>query len=386
MFRKSQIIRLVILLFVIVSISFADEKQDKEEYVFNDLIEIPHTSIKDQGWTGTCWDFATISFLESEAIRKNDLDSIDLSEMYPVRWAYVDKAQNYVRRHGNATFGQGGQAHDVLDQMQGHGLVPQQIFQSYKIDKELNHREVADVLKGFLDGVLAGEPISERWLKAYNAILDVYLGQEVKSFEYNGENYSPQEFMKNYLNLDPDDYIEIISFSDKFYYKQTRLEVPDNWNYNDQYYNVKLKDIRAIVDYSLKNGYSVCWDADVSDEYFDYKDSCVAFVPAEEPEDDEEEIALPPKEKEITPEMRQAAYNTFQTTDDHLMHIIGLAHDQHGNQFYKVKNSWGKDGKYEGYYYISVPYFKLRTINIMVNKEALPKEIRKKLGFKTGLF
>jgi len=377
----------LITLFLLSVIFINAEANQEEGYRFSDFIEIPHTSIKDQGRTGTCWDFATISFLESEAMRKNELDSIDLAEMYPVRWTYVDKARNYVRLHGNTTFGQGGQAHDVLMQMEDYGLVPEKAFQSYRIDEEFNHREVADILRGFLNGLLDGRTITnKKWLDAYNAVLNVYFGDEVESFNYNGKQYTPHKFMDEFLKLDPQDYIEIVSCSHKPFYEQVRLEVPDNWNFNDKYYNVPVDEMQKIVDVALDKGYSVCWDADVSDEYFDYQDTCVAFVPRTEPEDEDEDIKLPAEEKQITREIRQKAYNTFNTTDDHLMHIVGAARDQRGNNFYKIKNSWGTDSKYEGYYYISVPYFKLRTINIMVNKEVLQGQMKRKLGIQTGLF
>lgn len=384
MLKKYFCITLIISLLAI-TISRADAQKNKG-YVFENIVEVPHTAVKDQGWTGTCWDFATISLLESEVLRKTGIDDIDLAEMYPVRFTYVDKAQNYVRLHGNTTFGQGGQAHDVLVQMKDYGLVPEHVFQTYKIDEEFNHRELADILHSFLDGLLEGSTITERrWMKAYNAILDVYLGKEIESFRYQGKQYTPVKFMNNYLKLDPANYIEIISNSNKPYYEQVRLEVPDNWNYNDEYYNVPLEDMKEIVDFALENGYSICWDADVSDEYFNYKDTCVAFVPQKEPEKGEN-IPLPAVEKDITTEMRQKAFDTFETTDDHLMHLVGMAQDQNGNQFYKIKNSWGTDNKYNGYDYISLPYFKLRTINIMLNKEALPGDIKKKLELKKGLF
>ena len=386
MLRKRYTSGLITLFLLSVILINAEEKQE-EGYSFSDFIEIPHTSIKDQGRTGTCWDFATISFLESEAMRKNDLDSIDLAEMYPVRWTYVDKARNYVRLHGNTTFGQGGQAHDVLMQMEDYGLVPEKDFQSYRIDEEFNHREVADILRGFLNGLLDGRTITnKKWLDAYNAVLNVYFGDEVESFDYNGKQYTPRKFMVEFLKLDPQDYIEIVSCSHKPFYEQVRLEVPDNWNFNDKYYNVPVDEMQQIVDVALDKGYSVCWDADVSDEYFDYQDTCVAFVPQTELEEEDEDIKLPAEEKQITRKIRQKAYNTFNTTDDHLMHIVGAARDQRGNNFYKIKNSWGTDSKYEGYYYISVPYFKLRTINIMVNKEVLQGKMKRKLGIKSGLF
>jgi len=377
----------MVIILLIIPISAEDTTAvDEEAFQFKEIIEVPHTPVRDQEYSGTCWSFATISMLESEALRKTEIDSIDLSEMYIARYAYEEKAEIYVKRHGQATFGQGGQAHDVIEQMKEYGLVPEQIYPGYKVDGEINHRELADVLQGFLDGLLDGRRITERWKSAYQGILDVYLGDNVQSFEYQNKEYKPKEFMSDYLQLNPDNYIEIVSLPNREKYQQMRLPVPDNWTFNDQYYNVPLKDMERITDYALENDYTVCWDADVSDEYFGYQDTCVAFVPLNEPEDDDKDLELPVEEKKITPEMRETAFNTFKTTDDHLMHLVGMAEDQRGNKFYKIKNSWGTETKYGGYYYISLPYFNLRTINLMVNKKALPKDIKKKLGIKTGWF
>lgn len=387
-------IRWIICLFLLVCVSFYGFAQDemKEEkkpvYQFTVDQEVQRTPVKNQFRTGTCWCFATVSFLESEMLRMGKPET-DLSEMFVVRHTYPKKALNYVRLHGNATFGQGGQSHDVIDQIREFGIVPEEVYSGMNIgEKKHNHGEMVTVLQGMLDGVLkrSGSRLTPRWQEAFNAVLDVYLGQSPKSFKYNGKTYTPKEFAEDYTGLNMNDYIELTSYSHHPYYKPCRVEIPDNWTYNDQYYNLPIDDFEAVMDHALENGYSVAWDGDVSERDFSSRDKGYAIVPLKDWEDKteaerKEKITEPVEEKEITDAMRQKTYDNFTTTDDHLMHVVGLAHDQNGTKFYLTKNSGGSvDRKYDGNLYMSRAYIRLKGMAMMIHKDALPKKIAKKLG------
>ncbi len=388
---KGNVFKLIVLLICLTLIpatTVAKTKKEKkvEPYQFKTIKKLKHTPIVSQGRTGTCWCFATISFLESEVLRQGKIDKLNLAEMFVVRHTYPKKAQNFVRMHGSASWGQGGQSHDVIDQMREFGIVPEALYDGKKIgEKNHNHSEMNRVLKGILDGVLKSRRPTPVWTDAINKVLDIYLGEPVKEFEYNGKKYTPQSYLKS-LGLNLDDYVELASCTHVPFYAKFRQAVPDNWTYNSNYYNVPLDDLEAAVDHAINKGYTVSWDADVSDPYFTTKKLCVAVVPGKDDADKTEKerkatIKSPIKEKVITQELRQQHYNNFKSTDDHLMHLVGIAKDQLGNKYYIIKNSWGtKDRKYKGYYYISKSYFRLRTINIMFNKNSLPPQIKTKLG------
>lgn len=362
-----------------------EKKKDFNPYVFKMVNEVKRTSVKNQARTGTCWDFATVSFLESELIRMGK-GEYDLSEMFIVRNAYPLKAIQYIRMHGMANHSEGGQSHDVLDRIRENGIVPESVYNGMNINENKhNHGEMGAVLKGMLDGILkrSGRYVTPRWLEAYNAVLDVYMGKIPEKFEYNGKSYTPKTF-RDELGINLDDYVEFTSYSIYPYYKQCRLDIPDNWSYNDKYYNVPMEDLEAIVDNAIKNGYSVAWDGDVSEKEFDGNEKGYAIIPEKAWDDktkkeQDEDIKAPVKEKVITPEMREATFDNFSTTDDHLMHLVGIAKDQVGTKFYLIKNSWGTDRKYDGYLYMSESYFRLKTVCFMVHKDAVPAELRAKL-------
>jgi len=402
MIKRTGLTKFVIFLLVLSFIPMTGmakkgkNKKKKPAYVFTIDKELPRTSVKDQGRTGTCWCFATVSFLEAEVLRKTKKE-VDLSEMYVVRHTYPFKAKDYVRMHGLANFSQGGQSHDVTDQIRRFGIVPEKEFTGMRIDeKEHNHGEMVAIMSSFLDSVLKrrGRRLSPRWLEAFQAILDIYMGKTIESFEYEGKTFTPKNFVSDFLKLDMDDYIELTSYSHHDFDKTCRLEVPDNWTYNDQYYNVTIDDLEKITDHAIKAGYTVCWDADVSDKGFSpkgkedleiYNRAEYAIVPEKDWDDlttveADKKYTKPIKEKTVTQEMRQKTFDNFTTTDDHLMHIVGIAHDQTGAEFYLVKNSWGTDRRFKGYQYVSKAYFRLHTINLMVNKYSLPPALKTKLG------
>jgi bleomycin hydrolase len=363
-----------------------EKKADKPVYKFQTVVEVKHTPVKDQYHTGTCWCFATVSFLEAEALRLGK-GEFDLSEMFVVRQTYPKKALNYVQMHGNAVHQQGGQAHDVIDQVRQFGIVPEEVYSGMNIDeKRHNHGEMVAVLQGMVDAVLKrqGTRLTPRWLEAYEAVLDAYLGKIPAEFNWQGKAHTAKSFFADALGLDLDDYIELTSYDQHPFHKKCRLEIPDNWTYNSDYYNLPIGELESVVEKALAGGYTVVWDGDVSEKDFSTRETGYALVPEKDWEDKtsaerEKKPTAPLKEKEITQEMRTRTLRDFSTTDDHLMHIIGLAKDQTGATFLRVKNSGGTDRKYDGYLYMSLPYFRLKTTALMVNKNSLAPELRAKL-------
>lgn len=337
----------------------------KGNYKFTKVKEIKSTSVKDQNKSGTCWSFAAISFIESELFRMGK-GEYDLSEMYTVRHAYLSKAWNYVRLHGHTIFGAGGQAHDVTNAIKEFGIVPENIYPGLNYGEEQHfHGELDGVLKGIVKAVVNNKDkkITPVWKNSFIATLDAYLGTLPENFEFNGKTYTPKSFAVDHLEFNVDDYIELTSYSHHPYYEKFILEIPDNWS-NDLYYNVTLDDMMNIIDNAFNEGFSVCWDGDISGD-FSRRNGYAK---------------LPDESKKVTMEMRQKAFDNYTSTDDHLMHLTGIAKDQHGTKFYITKNSWNTDNSYDGYWYMSESFLRMNTVAIMIHKDALPKDIRKKLG------
>ncbi len=389
------------VLLVIPAFSGNGVKGDKTTvgYVFEDEIVLPATPVKDQYRTGTCWSFSTLSFFESEMIRLGKPE-VDLSEMFVVRNTYSDKAKRYVRLHGEGSFSAGGAFHDAKNVMINYGIVPEQVYNGLNYGETKHvHGEMDNMLKQQVDVVIENKnkKLSTVWNQPVEGTLDSYLGKLPESFEYEGKNYTPKSFASDFVGLNMNDYIEITSYTHHPFYTEFVLEVPDNWSW-DNVYNVPVNELEAIIDNSLANGYTVVWAADVSEKGFVTSNKGVAVLPAAVPSEmSDVEIArweaLPEREKEkelykldkpvpeiqVTQEMRQAAFDNYETTDDHGMHIVGTAKNQEGKVFYKVKNSWGDYNEYKGFFYVSKPYVNLKTMCIMVHKDAVPKQIREKL-------
>lgn len=394
----------LILIVVLAVFSFSvfaegEKKEEKKGYVFEDQIDLPATPVKNQYRSGTCWSFSGLSFLESEMLRLGKPE-VDLSEMFIVWHAYSEKAIKDVRVHGSLNFSAGGAFHDVTNVIRDYGIVPESVYDglNYGEDKHV-HGEMDKVLKQHVDAVIENRnrKLSTVWHEPIDATLNAYLGDLPKKFEYEGKTYTPQSFASDFVGLNMDDYVEISSYTHHPFYSKFILEVPDNWAW-DEVYNVPLNELEEIMDYALGNGFTVAWAADVSEKGFATSNKGVAVLPAAPSEDmSDAEItkweALPDKEKEkelykldevvpeleVTQEMRQTAFDNYQTTDDHGMHIVGTAKDQTGKIFYKVKNSWGDYNKYKGYFYASKAYVNYKTMCIMVHKDAIPQSIREKL-------
>ncbi|MCD6112708.1 MAG: aminopeptidase [Bacteroidales bacterium] len=403
--RKNLLLIAISILLTNISISTIAQKNDsiKEEkgYVFDTIKMVPTTSVKDQYRSGTCWDFATISFIESEILRNNK-GEYDLSEMYVARNAYSDKAINYVRFHGKTNFGQGGQAHDVINTIKKSGIVPEDIYPGLEYG-EKNHTfgEIDEILGDILKAVVKNKnhKLTTKWLEAYNSVLDTYFGSIPENFIYNDKKYTPKTFAKE-LGINPDDYIELTSYSHHPFYKKFILEIPDNWS-KDEYYNLPIDELIDVINYALKNNYTVAWDGDVSDKGFSFRNG-IAIIPEkdiknmtdternkwEKLTEREKRASLykfdkPGKEKNITQEMRQENFDNYTSTDDHLMHLTGIVKDQNGTIYYMTKNSWAPNSnKFGGYLNMSESYVRLNTIAIMINKNALPRKIAKKLKIK----
>jgi bleomycin hydrolase len=359
--------------------------KSKEHFKFTEQINLATTSVKVQGSSGTCWSYATNSFLESEMIRLGK-QPVELSQIFSARNVYIEKGKNYVRMHGALTLGDGGALHDVINMYKKYGAVPREVYTglNYGTDKN-KFAEMAALIEGVLSAVVKnpnGE-LTPNWEKAYAAVIDSYLGQVPTNFTYKGKSYTPQSFAKEVVGINPDEYIGLSSFTTAPYYQKTLLMVPDNWSF-DQVYNVKVNEMTDVIDNALKKGYTVAWATDVSEKSFSWKNG-VAYVPAKKYEDmtAEEKADMfngPKAEPEITAEMRQAAFDNYQTTDDHGMHIVGLAKDQTGKEYYIVKNSWGETNDYKGFLFVTKNFVKYKTTALLVNKGGIPTEIAKKLG------
>ncbi|MDO8950982.1 MAG: C1 family peptidase [Draconibacterium sp.] len=368
-------------------------------YIFEDEIVLPATSVKDQYRTGTCWSFSTLSLLESEMLRLGKPE-VDLSEMFVVRYTYSEKANKYIRLHGENSFSAGGAFHDVTNVINKYGIVPESVYSGLENGATKHvHTEMDNLLQQQVKAVVENKNCKLRKVdhETVAGTLNTYLGEVPQTFEYEGKNYTPQTFAADYIGLNMNDYIEISSYTHHPFYSKFILEVPDNWSW-DAVYNVPVNELEEIIYYSLNNGFTVAWAADVSEKGFATSNKGVAVLPAapanemtedeilkwetlteKEKEKELYKLDKPVVEMEVTQEMRQAAFDNYETTDDHGMHIIGTAKNQEGKVFYKVKNSWGDYNEYNGYFYASKPYVSYKTMSVMVHKDGVPQNIREKL-------
>lgn len=367
------------------------------KYEFTTIKENPVTSVKNQYKSGTCWCYSALSFIESEILREKG-DYVDLSEMFVVGKSYRDRAVKYVRLDGHLNFGAGSSFGDVLHVIEDYGIVPQEAMPGMNYGTEMPEQAELDAaLKGYVSAIATNpnRKLTTAWLNGFDGIVEAYLGEYPETFKVGHKKFTPQEY-RDHLGIDVKDYVNLSSFSHHPFYSQFIIEVPDNWRW-DTAYNLPIDELMAVMFNAIENGYTFAWGSDVSEKGFTR--SGVAVMPVEEKkkaagsdqerwvgksteEKTEETKPELPEEIFATQEMRQEGYDRKTTTDDHGMHVYGLAQDQNGNKYFMVKNSWGDAGKYNGIWYASDAFVRYKTLNIVVHKDALPKDIKKKLGIK----
>lgn len=355
------------------------------DYKFTLLKKAGATDVKNQYKSSTCWVYSANSFFESELLRMGKGQN-DLSDMFVVHAGYLERADNYIRRQGAAAFGQGAETHDVINLIRKYGIVPQSVYSGFPAgqDKPV-HGEMEAVLKGIVDALnkMPDGKLSPQWRKAYAGALDGYMGAPPEKFTVNGKEYTPQSYFQS-LGINLDDYVPLTSYTHHPFYKPFVLEVSDNWS-NGMFYNVPIDDFIKIADNAVEKGFTIVWASDISEKSFSAKEGLALW-----PEKPWEELntgqrdslwKVPGREKIVTQQERQQAFDELTTTDDHGMHIIGAVKDQQGTSYYIVKNSWGTVKKeMNGYLYVSQPYFRAKTMSILVHKDAIPTAIRQKLG------
>ncbi len=361
-----------------------ESKETKKGFRFETVKLLDTTPVRNQARTGTCWSFAANSFIETELIRLGK-GTHDLSEMLAVRVLYPQKARRYVRYHGNTTLGPGSLMGDALRVWRERGAFPESAYDGRYVGQDShNHAEMDKVLRGMLDVVVAnpGETLSPAWPKAVEAVLDAYMGEAPESFNYQGKQYTPREFADS-LGFNPDDYVELTSYTHHPFHHWVVLELPDNWAGN-KYFNVPLGMMETVLDRSIQLGYSAGWAGDVSEKGFLFKKG-VAILPAKawrNRETDERDALgdAPEPELNVTQELRQEMFDSYATQDDHGMHVVGVAADRNGDRYYMIKNSWGTlRSEHDGHLYMSKAYVRAKTIGILVHRKVLPPSLAEKL-------
>jgi bleomycin hydrolase len=400
---KKQILALGIFSVVLSGAVNAQEedKKEKEGYKFEMVKSLECSPMENQQRAGTCWSYSAMGMVEAEMIRLGK-EFVDLSEQYVVRKSYEEKAINYVRMHGNYNFGGGGAVNDVFNVIKNYGMLPESVYEGLNYGTDVHtHGELDIVLKNYLDGVIENKnrKLTTAWFEGYKGILDAYLGKIPESFEHNGKTYTARSFADEVVGINPDDYVFLTSYSHHPFYGQFVLEVPDNWTWS-LFYNLPIDDLMATFDNSIEKGYSLVWASDISEKGF-ASSKGLAVVPETNIEemDGSERLKwekmskkernklmysfdVPGQEKTITQEMRQEAFDNYETTDDHGMLMAGIAKDQNGTKYYYIKNSWGEYNDLKGYFYASEAFVRYKTMSVGVHKDALSKDLKKKLGIK----
>lgn len=398
-----KIIALAMLAVVATGANAKGKKQpkvDPNKPVFTIVKENPITSVKDQNRSGTCWAYSTLSYFESE-ILKSTGKTYDLCESFVANKDYMDRAVQVVRYHGDMQFAQGGSAYDVYYVLKNYGICPEDAMPfpgSLYGDSLNNFNEFFSLLEPYVDGIATSKAskISNQWKVGFQGILDAYLGKCPENFTYEGKNYTPKSFASS-LGLNMDDYVTITSYTHHPFYSQFVVEVQDNWR-NPASYNLPMDEMMQIIDNAVMNGYTVAWGGDVSEPGFT-RDGLAYMIDAKKMQslqgsDMARWLGLSPAKRrnlidslgcnvpevQATQEMRQERFDNWELTDDHGMLIYGIAKDQNGKEYYMVKNSWGETGKYKGTWYMTKTFIAANTMDYMVNKNAIPANIRKKMG------
>ena len=388
------------VLFASFSAMYGQEGQKEEGYQFTTVKEVKITPVKNQNRTGTCWSFSGVGLIEAELLRTGK-GEYNLSEMFIANHSYKDKADKFVRLHGKLNFAQGGSFADVIYVFKHYGAVPGELYKGLEYGQDNHvHGELAEVATAYVNAVIKNRDrkLSTAWKKGFDGVIDTYLGKLPETFTYQGKQYTPKSFGES-LGLNFDDYVSLTSYTHHPFYSQFPLEIEDNWRWAPSY-NLPIHELMEVLDHAINNGYTIAWGSDVSEKGFTRNGIAVAadiealessgsdqarWVGLSQTERDAEVKKLvekPCKEIEVTQELRQLAYDNYQTTDDHGMLIYGIAKDQTGKKFYMVKNSWGTESKYKGHWYASEAYVAYKTMNIVLHKDALPKTIQSKLGIK----
>src|SRR3989339_1026459 len=379
----------ILFAFFLLSLNAQEKTKTNGGYQFNVVKELPVTSVKNQSRTSTCWSFSAISFLESELIRLGKGEH-NLSEMFIVSNAYFDKADKYIRTSGNINFAPGSSFGDALTIWKSYGIVPDNAMPGLNYGENIHiHNEMDAALSGYINALLKNPngKYSTAWKDGFRGILDAYLGKVPQKFSYNGKEYTPKSFAAE-LGIVPEDYVSITSYNHHPFYGEFALEIPDNWRW-DRSYNLPIEEFMQIFDFAIEKGFTVLWGSDVSEKGFTRNGD--AIVPETEVtnmsgSDQQRWLGVTKSEidakfstleqivpeKVITQNDRQISFDNGQTTDDHGMHIYGVAKDQNGNKYYLVKNSWGETGDYKGIWYVSETFVKYKTMNIVVHKNSIP--------------
>lgn len=394
---------LSVLMFASFSSMYAQEEQQvqKEDgYQFMTVKEVKITPVKNQNRTGTCWSFSGVGLIEAELLRTGK-GEYNLSEMFIANHSYKDKADKFVRLHGKLNFAQGGSFADVIYVFKHYGAVPADLYKGLEYGENTHvHGELSEIATAYVNAVIKNpdKKLSTAWKKGFDGVIDTYLGKLPETFTYQGKQYTPKSFGES-LGLNFDDYVSLTSYTHHPFYSQFPLEIEDNWRWA-QSYNLPIHELMEVFDHAINNGYAIAWGSDVSERGFTRNGIAVAadiealessgsdqarWVGLSRTEKEAEirkMVEKPCKEIEVTQELRQQAYDNYQTTDDHGMLIYGIAKDQTGKKFYMVKNSWGTESKYKGLWYASETFVAYKTMNIVLHKDALPKAIKSKLGIK----
>ena len=395
---------MTIALMAIMAVGAQAEEKDSvksNKPVFTTIKENPITSIKDQNRSGTCWDYSTLSFFESEILKKTG-KTYNLCESFVANKTYMDRAIQVVRLHGDCQFAQGGSAEDPLYCLKHYGICPEEAMPfpgSLYGDSLNNFNEFFSVLEPYVEAVSRNKAkkISGQWKVGLQGILDAYLGKCPETFTYEGKTYTPQSFAAS-LGLDFNDYVSITSYTHHPFYTAFAVEVQDNWR-NPLSYNVPIEDLQRIFDYAVEQGYTVAWGGDVSEDGFTRSGLAYAIdtkktesslqgsdmarwlkLSTQKKRDIIDSLGCTVPEIVPTQEMRQERFDNWELTDDHGMHIFGVAKDQNGKEYYMVQNSWGETGDYKGIWYMTKAFIAANTMDFLINKNAIPAEIRKKLG------
>ncbi len=391
--------RLHAMLYAILLVSQMPVWASSQGYKFTTVVNQKATSVKDQASSGTCWCFATNSFIEAELLREGK-GEYDLSEMYIVRQKYLNQLKDNFQRKGKGNVTEGSITSSWITAFNQVGIVPEEVYTGLNSEsKRHNHSEMSAYVSVLASESVKNGKCSSQYEQLVNSLFDIYLGKVPEKFSYKGTDYTPKSFAQN-LDIHTDDYVALTSFIHKPMYQQVEIEIPDNWEH-DRMYNVSLDELTETMKYALNHGYTFCWDGDVSERGFAYSKGVAINPEVEKVEEnmgsdmarwgqmnksarlsEVYKFERPYPEVNVTPEIRQKGYETFETTDDHLMHVTGMSKDQNGTLYFITKNSWGESNAYGGYLNMSESYVRAKTIYILLHKDGVPQELKKKLGIR----